>query len=68
MFVCKSTFLPIWEVLQMELSRLAAIHGEYSASIIENVEQPLRSSIHSNKEYSDILKVTQSIVIINHLW
>lgn len=50
----------------MELSRLAAIHGEYSASIIENVEQPLRSSIPNDKDYSDILKVTQLIVIIYH--
>lgn len=55
------TFLPIWEMLQMELSRLAAIHGEYSNSIIENVEQPLRSSIHNNKEYSDILKMEEHI-------
>jgi hypothetical protein len=44
-------------MLQVELSRASSLHSEYSASIIENIEQPLRSCIPSNRDYNDIQKV-----------
>ncbi|CEP19138.1 hypothetical protein [Parasitella parasitica] len=48
------TFLPLWEMLQMELTQLASIHGELSAALIEQVEQPLRVAIPSNRDYLTI--------------
>lgn len=55
------TFLPLWEMLQNELSRSAAIHGEYSASIVENIEHPLRTCITTNKDYNEIQRMEEHI-------
>lgn len=52
-----STFLPLWEMLQLELTQLASIHGEYSAVLTEQIEQPLRSAIPNNRDYADIHRV-----------
>lgn len=41
-------------MLQIELSRTSSIHTEYATSIIENIEQPLRSCIPSSKDFHDI--------------
>lgn len=54
---CFRTFLPLWEMLQVELSQSASLHSEYSTSIIDSIEHPLRSSIHANKDFIDIQRV-----------
>ncbi|GAN00718.1 hypothetical protein MAM1_0002c00140 [Mucor ambiguus] len=51
------TFLPLWEMLQIELAQLASIHGEYAAVLTEQIEQPLRAAIPNNRDYADIHKV-----------
>ncbi|KAG2228853.1 hypothetical protein INT48_001418 [Thamnidium elegans] len=55
------TFLPLWELLQVELSRAVSIHTEFSTDITENIEHPLRSCIQSSKEYQDIQKMEDHI-------
>ncbi|KAI9487268.1 MAG: Muniscin C-terminal mu homology domain-containing protein [Benjaminiella poitrasii] len=51
------TFLPLWEALQSELTQLASIHNEYSTTIIEQIEQPLKTSILDNINYAEIHEV-----------
>ncbi|KAL9539636.1 hypothetical protein MBANPS3_010152 [Mucor bainieri] len=51
------TFLPLWEMLQIELAQLASIHGEYAAVLTEQIEQPLRAAIPNNRDYADIHKM-----------
>ncbi|EPB81479.1 hypothetical protein HMPREF1544_11798 [Mucor circinelloides 1006PhL] len=51
------TFLPLWEMLQIELAQLASIHGEYSTVLTEQIEQPLRAAIPNNRDYADIHKM-----------
>ncbi|KAI8644016.1 Muniscin C-terminal mu homology domain-containing protein [Parasitella parasitica] len=48
------TFLPLWEMLQLELTQLASIHGEFSAALTEQIEQPLRVAIPNNCDYINI--------------
>lgn len=38
----------------MELTRLASVHSEYSSTIVENIENPLRACIPDNADYADI--------------
>jgi hypothetical protein len=45
-------------MLQIELNQLASIHGEYSAILTEQIEQPLRAAIPNNRDYADIHMVT----------
>lgn len=56
-----STFLPLWELLQVELSRAVSMHTEYSTDIIENIEHPLRTCIQNSQEYQDIQKMEDHI-------
>ncbi|KAI7896742.1 Muniscin C-terminal mu homology domain-containing protein [Mucor mucedo] len=55
------TFLPLWEMLQLELSRAASIHTEYATSILENVEQPLRSCIPSSNDFHEIQRMDEHV-------
>lgn len=48
----------------MELSRLATIHSEYASIIIEEIEQPLRSSIQKNTDYATIHQVNRTACFV----
>lgn len=48
-------------MLQLELSRAASIHTEYASSILENVEQPLRSCIPSNNDFHDLQRMDEHV-------
>lgn len=59
-----STFLPLWEMLQIELAQLASIHGEYAAVLTEQIEQPLRAAIPNNRDYADIHQVRLALCLV----
>lgn len=49
--------VPIWEMLQNELTELYTIHSVLSLKIIEDIERPLRSAIQNDKDYESIKSV-----------
>ncbi|CAO3669307.1 unnamed protein product [Rhizopus stolonifer] len=55
------TFLPLWEILQQELSAFTQIHADYSKKIIEAIEQPMRQCIVSNPEFDQIQSMEESM-------
>ncbi|KAI8884603.1 hypothetical protein K501DRAFT_332544 [Backusella circina FSU 941] len=55
------TFLPLWEALQDELYKVSDIHSEMYATIVDNIEKPLRESLPHNEDYAAIQQIEDRI-------
>ncbi|KAI8982201.1 hypothetical protein BDF20DRAFT_834847 [Mycotypha africana] len=55
------TFLPLWEMLERELSHRASISNDYALNILKKVEQLLRLSIVEDPNYADVHRMEETI-------